>query len=393
MQRRNYIALMSLYILIVIVFLPVTSVFILNMKGDYAAHISFIQMMEDTRQTQAPHFLFHLFTLGVKVGTGMSLDHAALTSIMSSYFLLGTILYYFFYSQLSIIFREQPILIETITIGVSFSLMLIAPVALLVSIDNYIYFGYIAVNVYHNPTIIFMKPLVVLLFVYSILPIFEKYSSNNLSKNIIIAIILITLSTLTKPNYTICLLPSLALWVVKKYDTLEFVNWKLLLYGILFPSIAMLGMQYLFTFGESANNKILFAPFNVMNHYSSWLLPKFILSVLFPLAVTLIYFQEAKKDEALKLAWLIFLFGAFYTYFLAESGQRMYHGNFLWSGQITLFILFVISTRFFISRIMDMNQSIEINCRIIFISITYFLHLLFGFVWLLFLPVETNLPW
>jgi len=383
MQRIN-IGLISLYVLIVIIFLPVTSIFVLNMQVDYPDHISFIKIMEETHYIQLPHFLFHLFTLGIKVVTGISLKYASLISIMMSYFLLGTILYYFFYSSLSVVFRAQPILIETTTIGVSISLMLMAPVALLAFIDNHLYFGYIPGGVYHNPTIVFVKPLVLLLFLYAILPIFEDSSPNDFLK-IITASGLVVLSTLAKPSYIICLLPALTLWAVKKHDTSEFIDWDLLVYGILLPSIVVLGMQYLFTFGETNNNKIVFAPFDVMSHFSSWLLPKFILSILFPLAVTLLYFQDAKKDEVLKLAWLIFLVGAFYTYFLAESGGQKYAGNFAWSGQITLFILFVISTRFFISRIVEMGQSIEINCRIVFISIAYFLHVLFGFIWL-FLP-------
>jgi len=41
----------------------------------------------------------------------------------------------------------------------------------------------------------------------------------------------------------------------------------------------------------------------------------------------------------------VFLSGAGQLYLFAETGERMYHGNFRWSAQIGLFILFAWSAR------------------------------------------------
>ena len=52
------------------------------------------------------------------------------------------------------------------------------------------------------------------------------------------------------------------------------------------------------------------------------------------------------KSHGLSLAWLSFFFGCAYAYLLAESGPRAMHGNFWWSAQVSLFVLFFESVRF-----------------------------------------------
>ena len=47
----------------------------------------------------------------------------------------------------------------------------------------------------------------------------------------------------------------------------------------------------------------------------------------------------------LPLAYLAFLMGALQLYLLAETGIRFSDGNFRWSAQITLFLLFVAGAR------------------------------------------------
>jgi hypothetical protein len=115
-----------------------------------------------------------------------------------------------------------------------------------------------------------------------------------------------------------------------------------------------LGWQYLATYTPDrllrVEGGIFFAPLAVYAQDSGMLLPKFILSILFPLIVYALYYKDASVDIGLNLAWLNFIFGAFYTYMLAESGLRFQDGNFKWSGQVTLFILFIASVVFFLHQ-------------------------------------------
>lgn len=80
----------------------------------------------------------------------------------------------------------------------------------------------------------------------------------------------------------------------------------------------------------------------VMRHHTTGLLRKFLLSIVFPLLVSALYWNRARRDLALVLAWCSFLVGSFYAYTLAEK-IRFADGNFLWSAYITLFVLFVVS--------------------------------------------------
>jgi hypothetical protein len=66
------------------------------------------------------------------------------------------------------------------------------------------------------------------------------------------------------------------------------------------------------------------------------------------LCVTLYYIKESVIDVRMILGWLSFMFGTFFTYFLAETGTRFYDGNFGWSGEITLVVLFTLSTLFYL---------------------------------------------
>ena len=83
-----------------------------------------------------------------------------------------------------------------------------------------------------------------------------------------------------------------------------------------------------------------------MRGYSGYLLPKFFLSILFPLAVLLFNFRRVVRDNTLMLAWAGFLASVPQMYLLAESGDRFVQGNFLWGAQIMALILFVASARF-----------------------------------------------
>jgi hypothetical protein len=117
---------------------------------------------------------------------------------------------------------------------------------------------------------------------------------------------------------------------------------RYLILAFLLPSVAMLAWQYLFYFGPDGRSTILFAPFVVMAYYAEWLLPKFLLSILLPLTVLLVYRRDVLANPTMQLAWLQFGFAAFYSYLLAESYETM-AGNFVWSGQIATYLLYVSS--------------------------------------------------
>ena len=62
----------------------------------------------------------------------------------------------------------------------------------------------------------------------------------------------------------------------------------------------------------------------------------------------------AVNDDKTVLAWFCFIFGTFYAYFLSEtSAGATTHGNFDWSAEVTLFILFVMVMLFWLERLAE----------------------------------------
>jgi hypothetical protein len=176
-----------------------------------------------------------------------------------------------------------------------------------------------------------------------------------------------------------------------KYVRKERVMWPVLVLGLSLPALVTLGWQYRFTYTSAAPGidnmpaRIIFAPLGVYSFYSSWLLPKFIASILFPLAVYALYAKRATQDFALNLSWLIFLIGSFYAYFLAESGPRFASGNFLWSAQVALFILFVSSVVFLMRQEIwargERVAALKLSTRCVICIIVFGLHFVSGLGW------------
>ena len=231
----------------------------------------------------------------------------------------------------------RPLLAGAVTLG----LMVAAPVFVIDPSHNFnnLVNGYIPTNVYHNPTILLLKPFALLQFIFSV----EALSGKKANWIMMLVTVLCSLAAAyAKPNYILCLLPALcviALFLMLKKQP---VDWKWLLFGIAVPSLLILGWQYLITFNDGSDSGIIFAPLAMMKiAKADYLLPKYLLSILFPLVVTILHWKEAITDRNIQLGWLGFAIGSILVYFFAESGGRFGDANFYWSAEISLFILFV----------------------------------------------------
>jgi hypothetical protein len=225
------------------------------------------------------------------------------------------------------------------------SLTLVAPVMVFAFWDKLFYLGYIGLSTYHNPTIRLLQPVALLGF-FCAMRIFTLKS--NSWKVVLSSIFLVVFSALIKPNLLLCILPAIGLMVVIYLFRRKPIDWRLLLVGFFVPGILILLVQLWINYilPGNGNGSIVFSPLGVMSGYSGFLLPKFFLSILFPLAVLIFNFRRVVRDNTLMLAWVGFFAGVLQMYLLAESGNRFGNGNFIWGAQIMLFILFVASARF-----------------------------------------------
>jgi hypothetical protein len=194
------------------------------------------------------------------------------------------------------------------------------------------------------------------------------------------------LGILAKPNFIITLLPALTLIFFFFIWRKKPVNYSRIIFGIVIPSLLLLSWQYIATYTHESiitdKANIIFAPFLVYSREYDLLFLKFILSILFPLLVYVMNSPQAKKDLALNFSWLLFIFGAFYTYFFAETGERLQDANFGWSGDIANFVLFVNSLIFFLQQSKPLHTyQNNFSYKRFILWFAYSLHIISGIFW------------
>lgn len=225
------------------------------------------------------------------------------------------------------------------------TLTMATPIMALVVWDRLFYIGYIGLATYHNPTIQLLKPIALVSFIFAA----RTFGPGRSSWTFILSSASLTmLSALIKPNYLLGILPGLglvaALYLVKGRP----LDWRLLWLGFFIPGCAILTAQFVVAYylPNTDSSSILFSPFGVVSAYSNYVVPKFLLSTLFPLTVAGFNFSRVRRDGTLLLAWAGFLASVVQMYFLAEGGSSFLHGNFFWGAQVMSLILFVASARF-----------------------------------------------
>ena len=231
-------------------------------------------------------------------------------------------------------------------------LAIIMPFNLLSHSPHDLYYGYVPIHPYHNPTIVALKLFALVVAFFAVLA-FMPPAERRPPWMLVFVGVMTALSVIAKPNYVLALLPAMGVyWLYHFVYRKRPVDWGLLI-AIGGVAVPILMWQYLFNYersGEEYDSGIGFDPFYFFEVHAggvSWRLAvKFVLSILFPLVVYALYFPRARRDVGLNLTWLVFGVGAFHTYFLTETGFRATHGNFTWSGMITLLALFMLSVLF-----------------------------------------------
>jgi hypothetical protein len=355
---------------------------------DYEVHARIAHEMAASMSLLTPHFAYQLILIIINTIFPITYEMAGAIATTLCQAATSAILFYFIIEACRVSTRFAMFL--------CLSLVFVMPIPVLFSIDSHLYNGYIGINVYHNPTIIILKPLALLVYIF-MYRFFVRDSSCFKFKNIFFCAGITVLCVIAKPSYIICFLPALFMLILFnwRHDKLKFSRFYLC--GFLVPSILILAFQYWLTFSQAPHasvtykSKIILAPFVVMHSFSSYLLLKFVLSALFPISVIICYFQKARRNTELLFSWLVFFIGSIYTYLLAES-PRMFHGNFLWSGQITLFILFISSVVFFVNNSLHGREFRQIisDKLAVFCCSMYLLHVVSGIIFYL---AEYYSPW
>lgn len=375
---------------------------------DYAPHIASAEEMVRTGQITRTNFLYHLLVAVARAfvpfdyltspsGTQLSAFSVAGWGVAVVFYIVYLLVVYF-YVRGGI---AGPVTgpVAMFYAGFSLALIIVSPISLFTAYIPNLFAGYVNIAHYTNPTIILLKPFALLLFFYLVQAIPAGEQS---LKSILITAGLLLAATLAKPNFTLCLLPLIALWCGYRYWHRQPMPWRLMLFGIGLPALALLAWQYYHryifdVFGVSMS--IVVAPLATLIAHSAneglaaWtLLPKFFLSILFPLIIYLCYRQKANASRPLVLAWALFGIGVFFSYTFAEyeraTSQFYLAGDFLWCAQITLLVLFIVSARFWLEQIgpalltWDRRRWASLGWRFYLCAGVFGLHLASGILWL-----------
>lgn len=377
--RISPITLAVVLALFAALFAPV----IINMMragNDYPIHITWAVIWDETGvvPNPLPHFLYQVSIIAAsRVMPANSYNLAAAFIGIVSYSSLGLLIF----GLVHPLINSRVAWKRTLTsLMIALALMLLGPINLLTWNNHNLSLGYLPAHSYHNPTIVLLKPFALGLFLFAI----RVFNPCNVGRMALIGCAAVAfLGTIAKPNYMIAIIPALMALVLLALVRRQKVNWPLLVIGIAVPAVEVLVWQLNYVKGSELSGFAL-APFAVMSAYSpDNLLLKFICSILFPLLVVVFYWRAALNDVSLKIAWLTFASGAFYTYFLAEN--RSYtDGNFTWSGQITVFILFVAATLFLIRHNRESFTVRPLSWRLVICVLAFLLHLASGIA--LYLP-------
>jgi hypothetical protein len=350
---------------------------------DYQVHMGIAANMLKTGAINTPHFLLQAGAILLSPLTG-GIFNATVVLVLLAEAMTAVIVFRY------ILPGKEP---SRLALPMTLALLLAAPVAILFPLDRHLYLGYIGINLFHNPTMFLLKPLALLSFAYTVKSLESDTRLPGIA--LVISAILTVVAAVAKPSYTIVILPALAIFLSGMIILKRRFDWKFHLFSIFIPAVVILLLQYRMTYSAeqvqgvySGTSGIIFAPLAVMSSYSAFLLPKLLLSLLFPLAVFCSNYREAARDTGIQLGWLLFGIGCFYTYFLAESGPRMLQGNFSWSAQVSLFILFAASAKLFLNLSERAGKA-----KVFFCGAALVLHASFGIAFYIAEFVRTELYW
>jgi hypothetical protein len=313
---------------------------------DFATHIVIAQRLYDTGHPPIPHFLFHALTAALfATHLAPSLVSAGRFVLLGCYVLLALIVY----GLLWTVFRTSRIGRPPILFLAGLATLLAQPITL----SHAYTLGFLWQEAYQIPTSTMLKPFALASFLCT-----AWYISRRCTIDIRL-VSLFTLATLagslSKPSFIICLLPASAILTIYRLTRGLPVSLGGLLAGLGIPAGAVVAWQFYETYSGYAGNSmyhdsVIWAPFKFMSYWAGSLFVKFLLGIVFPLAVTVLYWNKVKFDTMLQLAWLCFLFGSLYTYMFAEKANWS-SGNFVWSGYITAFTLFVAAMVFWLREV------------------------------------------
>ena len=205
----------------------------------------------------------------------------------------------------------------------------------IMSLNSRIYMGPGSPSVWHNVTLLTVKPLALLSVYFTI-----KFFNTNKLYYFTMAMVVTIVSIFAKPSFIIVFLPSLVVYMLaKKYFSRRQLKYAAL---IILISVAILAYQYTHEFGKGNDGgSIIFDFLGVWSIYTPSVPVSIAMALGLPFFITLFNYQSVKKNDYIKFTWLLVLFSLIIFSCFAEGGKRFVDGNFSWSWQLSLSLIYV----------------------------------------------------
>lgn len=265
---------------------------------------------------------------------------------------------------------------------ISFVACTVGPLYLRFYNANY-YKGQGTANVWHNPTVIAVRPIMIVIDVLA-LGYWEwrkeektgeerKAWKKKLRRYQYLLTVLLAISTLIKPSFLMVYLPVCAiaeLWrLIKEKQGLK--AWgdaiKKNLYFL--PSLLIFLWQYLkiYIIGGEASGEggIAIAFFKVARSYAPSVVISLGLKMAFPVLVIFIWRKKIFKERMFPLIFSQFVMGLLISWTFTETGRRAAHGNFGWGNVLAASFLWVFCLIFYFREMLEDQQKLRTDqkCR------------------------------
>jgi hypothetical protein len=330
--------------------------------------------------TNTPHFVFHVSSALLVPLTQHTAGAMAILIVLVQ--LVSTAVVYM--GLRSVLPKEN------LSWGFGLVLVILTLTLMLVSAINIftpenLYLGYFTAHVYHNPTQNMMKPFALMLFFMSLKCFEADFKIKRLWLWVLGYALVTLLSLFSKPSFVIMFVPALGVLTGLRILMRQPIRWGLLMLGIVIPTFIALYIQ---TRTWTQSNGLAIMPFETFFHWTLHydknanqdLLFKLLMSIAFPLTVTVLFIREAVRSRIMWLAWIAFIIGIGYSYLLIDLSAPQ-TGDWTWSGQIATLTLFVANGVFMLQQ--SKNSSNSVKVLILVCVLVLGIHLLSGMHWYL----------
>jgi hypothetical protein len=204
----------------------------------------------------------------------------------------------------------------------------------LMNLNPHIYMGPGSPSVWHNVTLLMVKPFALLGVFFTI-----KFFATTRVTFFVSAIIVLLLSIFAKPSFIIVFLPALVVYVVlKKY--FDKARLRFALVAILL-SVGLLAYQFMHKYAGEGDSRVIFDFLGVWSLYTPSVTVSIVMALGLPFLISIFNYQSVKKNEYIKFTWLLVFFSLILFSCFAESGKHYRDGNFSWSWMISLGLIYI----------------------------------------------------